>query len=63
MNETVKILSLGGLDEEGKNCLVVDIDGSLYVIECGSREPDRRMPGGGYVIPNFDWLRENKDRG
>lgn len=62
MNETVKILSLGGLDEEGKNCLVVDIDGSLYVIECGSREPDRRMPGVDYVIPNFDWLRENKDR-
>ncbi len=62
MNENIKIISLGGLDEEGKNCLLVEIDGDIYVVECGSREPDRRMPGVDYVIPNFDYLRANKDR-
>ncbi len=62
MNETVKILALGGLDEEGKNCLLVEVGGSIYVVECGSREPDRRMPGVDYVIPNFDYLRANRER-
>lgn len=62
MDRRVKIYALGGLDEEGKDCYVVDVDGDLFVIECGIREPDKTMPGVDYVIPRFDWLRDNKDR-
>ena len=61
-NEKIRIFALGGLDEEGKNCLVVDINGDLFVIEAGVMEPDKTMPGVDYVIPRFDYLEENKDR-
>ncbi len=62
MDNKVKIFALGGLDEEGKDCYCVDIDGDLFVIECGLRQPDKTMPGVDYVIPRLDYLFENKDR-
>ena len=62
MEETVKILALGGLDEAGKDCYLVDISGELYVIGCGLRYPDKTMPGVDYVIPDCTYLIENKDR-
>ena len=62
MNDKIRIVSLGGLDEEGKNCLVIDINGDLFVVGCGVMEPDKTMPGVDYVIPRFDYLEENKAR-
>lgn len=62
MSDRIRILALGGLDEEGKNCFVVDINGDLFVIECGVMDPDKTMPGVDYVIPQYDFLKENKDR-
>lgn len=62
MDSKVKIFALGGLDEEGKDCYCVDVDGDLFVIECGIREPDKTMPGVDYVMPRFDYLVANKDR-
>ncbi len=60
MNDKIRIIALGGLDEDGKNCLLVDVSGELYVVGCGLRYPDRTMPGIDYVIPNFDYLKERK---
>ncbi|MCQ2742792.1 MAG: ribonuclease J [Bacilli bacterium] len=60
MAEKIKIFALGGLDEDGKNCTVIDINGDLFVINCGVKFPDRTMPGIDYVIPNFTFLKENK---
>jgi len=62
MAEKVKIISLGGLDESGKNCLVIDINDDLFVVNCGVGFPDRSMPGIDYVIPNYDFLVQNKFR-
>ena len=62
MNDKIRIVSLGGLDEEGKNCLVIDINGDLFVVGCGVMEPDKTKPGVDYVIPRFDYLEENKDK-
>ncbi len=60
MSDKIRIVGLGGLDEEGKDCTLVDINGDIFVINCGVREPDRNMPGIDYVIPRFDYLEENK---
>ncbi len=60
MDDKIRIVALGGLDEDGKNCILVDVSGDLYVVGCGIRYPDRTMPGIDYVIPNFDYLRERK---
>ena len=62
MSDNVRIVGLGGMDEEGKECVVVEINEDIFVIDCGIREPDRTMPGIDYVIPRFDYLEENKSR-
>mgnify|MGYP002523874360 CR=1 FL=1 len=62
MSDKIRIVGLGGLDEEGKECTVVEINGDIFVVNCGIREPDRTMPGIDYVIPRYDYLEENKDR-
>ena len=61
MGDKIRIVSLGGLDEEGKNCLIIDINGDIFVVGAGVMEPDKTMPGVDYVIPQFDYLVEHKD--
>jgi len=62
MKDIVKIFALGGLDEDGKNCIVIDISGDIFVVGCGIRYPDKTMPGIDYIIPDFTFLKENKSR-
>lgn len=62
MSDKVKIFALGGLDEDGKSCLVVEVNDEIYVVSCGINYPDRTMPGVDYLIPDFTYLKENKDR-
>lgn len=61
-NEKIRIVSLGGLDEDGKNCLVVEINDDIFVVGAGIKYPDKTMPGIDYIIPNFDYIKANKDR-
>lgn len=58
----IKIFSLGGLDENGKNCYVVDIDNSLFVFDCGLKFANENLYGIDYVIPDFEFLVKNKKR-
>lgn len=62
MSDKVKVFALGGLDEDGKNCTVVEINDEIYVVGCGIRYPDKTMPGIDFVIPNYSYLQENKKR-
>ncbi len=62
MNDIVKIFALGGLDENGRDCYVVEINDDIFVLDCGTSIPDKTMPGVDYVAPNPDYLIKNKDR-
>ncbi|MDY6429704.1 MAG: ribonuclease J [Bacilli bacterium] len=62
MADNVKISILGGLDEEGKNLNVVEINNDIFVVQCGVMIPDKTLPGIDYVIPRIDYLIENKER-
>jgi len=62
MSERTRFFALGGLDEIGKNCYVIEINDDLFVIATGIKSPDRTMPGIDYVIPDFTYLKENKKR-
>jgi ribonuclease J len=53
---------LGGLDEDGKNCMVVEINQQIIVIEAGLKYPDVDQLGIESIIPDFTYLIENKDR-
>lgn len=58
----IKIFSLGGLNENGKNMYVVDVDNDLFVFDAGLKYADDNMLGIDYILPNFDYLKENIDR-
>ena len=58
----IKIFSLGGLDEMGKNCYCVDIDENLFVFDCGLKYANENLYGIDYIIPDFDYLEKNRDR-
>lgn len=60
MIDNVRVFALGGLDETGKSCYVVEINGDIFVVGCGLRRPDRTQPGVDYVIPDFTYLKEHK---
>ncbi len=57
----INIMSLGGLNENGKNLYVVNIDGKLLVFDCGMKYAPDKMYGVDYVIPDFQYLEEHKN--
>ena len=62
MTAPVKITFLGGLGEIGRNCMAIEQDDKLLLIDCGLMFPDADMHGIDLVLPDFTWLRENADR-
>lgn len=58
----IKIFSLGGLDENGKNLYCVEIDKDLFVFDCGLKYASGNMLGIDYIIPDFSYLVKNKKR-
>ena len=58
----IKIFSLGGLDENGKNTYVVEVDESIFVFDCGLKYASGNLYGIDYIIPDFDYLIKNQDR-
>ncbi len=58
----LKIFSLGGLNEIGKNIYVYECANDIFIIDCGLAFPDEEMPGIDMVIPDFTYLERNKDR-
>lgn len=62
MSDKIKVFGLGGLDEHGKNMYIVEINDDIFVLDCGLKYPDNKIPGVDALIPNFDYLKENKNR-
>lgn len=58
----IKIFSLGGLNEIGKNMYIVEVDKDIFVLDAGLKYADDKMLGIDYVIPNYDYIKENKKR-
>ncbi len=62
MAEKLKIISLGGLNEIGKNLTVYEYGGDIIVVDVGMGFPDDDMYGVDVVIPDFTYLIQNRDR-
>ncbi len=61
--DQVRIFALGGLDENGKNLYVVEVNDAIFVIEAGLKFPDcEQQLGVEFVIPDFTYLIEHKDQ-
>ena len=55
----IKIFALGGLNENGKNMYVVDVDNDIFILDSGLKYADDKMLGIDYIIPNFKFLSDN----
>ncbi|NLM84314.1 MAG: ribonuclease J [Clostridiales bacterium] len=62
MSEKLKIISLGGLNEIGKNITAYEFNGDILVVDCGLGFPDDDMYGVDIVIPDFTYLVKNQSR-
>lgn len=58
----IHIFALGGLDEDGKNMLVVEINDAIFIIEAGMKYPEVDQHGVNMIIPDFKYLIDNQDR-
>lgn len=60
--DQVRIFALGGLDENGKNMTVLEINDVIFVVEAGMKFPESDQLGVEFIIPDFQYLIDNKDR-
>src|SRR5215212_944717 len=63
MNKELKIFALGGLNEVGKNCYILEKNEDLIIVDAGIKF----ISGEGYslidgIIPNFNYLKEKKEK-
>ena len=53
---------MGGLGEIGKNMTVFEYGRNQIIIDCGIMFPESDMYGIDFVIPQFDFIAENRDK-
>ena len=62
MAEKLKIISLGGLNEIGKNLTVFEYGNDIVLVDCGLEFPEDDMLGVDLVIPDITYLEKNKEK-
>ena len=58
MASSVRVVFLGGLGEIGRNCMAIEQEGKVMLIDCGLMFPNADMHGIDLVLPDFTWLRQ-----
>lgn len=59
--KSLRLVPLGGLGEIGMNCLALEQDGEIVVIDCGVTFPSQDL-GIDVYHPRFDYLEARKDQ-
>lgn len=59
---TLKVIFLGGVGEVGKNLTVLECGQEMIIIDGGVSFADESIPGIRQIIPNFNFLKQNKHK-
>lgn len=60
--DKLRVYPLGGFDQVGRNCFVIEVDGDIYIIDLGLQFPDEDMLGIDYLIPDITALKGKENR-
>jgi ribonuclease J len=58
----LKIIPLGGFGEIGLNMMVLECEDTIVIIDAGLMFPEAHMFGVDHVIPDMDYIRQNKSK-
>ena len=61
-NGKLKIISLGGLNEIGKNMTVIEYENDIIIVDSGLGFPDEDMLGIDLVIQDISYLEANREK-
>ena len=61
-NNTLSIIPLGGVEEIGLNCTVFEYGDDIIIVDAGLMFPEEDMLGVDFVIPDYSYILENRER-
>jgi ribonuclease J len=62
VGENVRIIPLGGVEQIGQNCTIIEYKDTIIVIDIGFQFQDEATPGIDYILPNTKYIEERKDK-
>ncbi len=60
--DKLRIIPIGGLGEVGKNMMAYEYNDNILIVDAGLMFPDNDMLGVDYIIPDFQYLRDNAEK-
>jgi ribonuclease J len=61
-DKKIRIVPLGGLGEVGKNMMAIEYGEDILIIDAGLMFPENDMLGIDYIIPDFQYLLDKRER-
>lgn len=60
--DNIRILTLGGVEEIGKNMTVIEFKNDIIIVDMGFQFKEESTPGIDYILPNTKYLEERKNK-
>ncbi len=58
----LRVIPLGGLDEVGMNCCLIECNGAMIMIDCGLTFPEQDAFGIDVILPDWSYALDNLDK-